>query len=297
MPGSALKASTTAGASSNAAESRNRLSAVLIPSPSLLSDLGARRGRRTPDRIRPAAARAPEDPPRGTADGVDARAQRLPDIGGDGAAFVVIYRACIFLICASIMAGELLGAGEGLRSMFGFERFTGPGRNTGARGKAGQKVVAGELFPAAAVPAFRLWEAFDAVGHVGQIHRPLHAGRGATAAEGPLGDRFARNDRRFRPDPYRCGPGEALFVNVHRGRPKNSRIEFCETARKGRRTVTRLIRTRFGGGGVRRTPSRWCRYLHTRGRGGRRGRFVADQFGRMFADENNVARGTSEMRF
>ena len=48
---------------------------------------------------------------------------------------------------------------------------------------------------------------------------------------------------------------------------------------------------------VRRTPSRWCRYLHTRGRGGRRGRFVADQFGRMFADENNVARGTSEMRF
>ena len=48
-----------------------------------------------------------------------------------------------------------------------------------------------------------------------------------------------------------------------------------------------------GVGGVRRTPSRWCRYLHTRGRGGRRGRFVADQFGRMFADENNGARGTS----
>ncbi len=41
------------------------------------------------------------------ADGVDARAQRCPDIGGDGAAFVVIYRACIFLICASIMAGEI----------------------------------------------------------------------------------------------------------------------------------------------------------------------------------------------
>ena len=44
-------------------------------------------------------------------------------------------------------------------------------------------------------------------------------------------------------------------------------------------------------GGVRRTPSNWCRYLHTRRRGGRRGRFVSDQFGRMFADENNVARG------
>ena len=75
------------------------------------------------------------------------------------------------------------------------------------------------------------------------------------------------------------------------------KIEFRDTARKGGRTVTPLIRTRFGGGGVRRTPSRWCRYLHTRGGGGRRGRFVSDQFGRMFADENNVARGTSEMRF
>ena len=54
---------------------------------------------------------------------------------------------------------------------------------------------------------------------------------------------------------------------------------------------------RFGGGGVRHTPSSWCRHLHTRGRGGRRGRFVADQFGRMFTDENNVVRGTSETRF
>ena len=48
---------------------------------------------------------------------------------------------------------------------------------------------------------------------------------------------------------------------------------------------------------VSTAESRWCRHLHTRGSGGRRGRFVSDQFGRMFADENNVARGTSEMRF
>ena len=154
-----------------------------------------------------------------------------------------------------------------------------------------------ELFPGTPVGAVGLREAFDPVGHVGQIHRPLHAGRRAAAADGTRGDRFVRNDRHFRPDRDRRVRHLALFVNVHGGSSNNSKIEFCETAREGGRTVTPLIRTRFGGGGVRRTPSRWCRYLHTRGSGGRRGRFVSDQFGRMFADENNVARGASEMRF
>ena len=132
---------------------------------------------------------------------------------------------------------------------------------------------------------------------LGEILRPRRAGFCTPAAEGPLGDVFARNERVFGPRGDRNVRDLGLFVNVHRGSSENSKIEFCENARKGGRTVTLLIRTRFGGGGGRRTPSRWCRYLHTRGRGGRRGRFVADQFGRMFADANNVARGTSEMRF
>ena len=38
----------------------------------------------------------------------------------------------------------------------------------------------------------------------------------------------------------------SMFIG---GRPENSKIEFCETARKGGRTVTPLIQTKFGGGG------------------------------------------------
>ena len=140
-------------------------------------------------------------------------------------------------------------------------------------------------------------EPFDPVGDVGEILRPRRAGFCTPAAEGPLGDVFARNERGFGPRGDRHVRDLGLFVNVDRGSSENLKIEFCETAREGGRTVRRRSWTRFGGGGVRRTPSRWCRHLHTRGRGARRGRFVSDQFGRMFADENNVARGTSEMRF
>ena len=38
----------------------------------------------------------------------------------------------------------------------------------------------------------------------------------------------------------------SMFI---RGSSENSKIEFCENARKGGRTVRPLIRTRFGSGG------------------------------------------------
>ena len=89
-------------------------------------------------------------------------------------------------------------------------------------------------------------------------------------------------------------PVSSMFIG---GRPKIPKSNSATLHARGGGRSRRSSGRDSGVGGVRRTPSRWCRYLHTRGRGGRRGRFVSDQFGRMFADENNVARGTSEMRF
>ena len=73
--------------------------------------------------------------------------------------------------------------------------------------------------------------------------------RGAASTEVARGHRFARNERGFGPRGDRHVRDLGLFVNVHKGSSEILEIEFCENARKGGRTVTPLIRTRFGGGG------------------------------------------------
>ena len=108
---------------------------------------------------------------------------------------------------------------HGTRPILGFQGLTGPGRNP--RWEAGEKTVAGELFPGPAVSPTGLREAFDPVGHVGHIHRPLRAGLGASAAEVTRGHGFGRNQRFFGPFCDRDVRGGALFVNVHRGVARN----------------------------------------------------------------------------
>ena len=77
------------------------------------------------------------------------------------------------------------------------------------------------------------------------------------------------------------------------GRPKFSKSNSAKMRVKGggrsRRSSGRD--SGVGGDGARRAVGVDTSTLA--GRGGRRGRFVSDQFGRMFADENNVARGIS----
>ena len=117
-----------------------------------------------------------------------------------------------------------------------------------------EKAVAGDLAPGPSVAALGLREAFDPVGHVGEIHRPLRAGGGAAAAEGPRGDHVTRNDRLFRPNRDRSGRGGTLFVNVHRGRPNYRRSNFAKLrARGGGRSRRSSGRdSGVGGDGARR---------------------------------------------
>ena len=193
--------------------------------------------------------------------------------------------------------GEELVEADDLWAVFGSVGFTRPRRDAGASGEAGEEVIAGDLGPGPSVAAFGLREAFDAVGHVGHEHRPLRPGGGTAAAERSESEIFTYVYRRFRLDLHFAGRGEALFINVHRGSSRNFKIEFCETAREGGRTVTPLIRTRFGGGGVRRTRAVGVDTSTIAAAAGVEVVSFLTSFGRMFADENNVARGTSEMRF
>ena len=130
------------------------------------------------------------------------------------------------------VGGEQLLERQGARLVLWFQGLTGPERDP--RGETGEKVVAGDLAPDPPIGPAGRREAFDSVGHVGFVGRPLRAGLRAASAKVMVLRKISVVGGQIAIAVSAISPVSSMFMG---GRPKIPKSNFSKMhAREGGRS-------------------------------------------------------------